>query len=368
MSRASRASRADRASGGLGDPAGEGLSVEGLTVRFDGEAAVADLDLHLPVGQVLAVLGPSGSGKSTLLRAVAGLQPAESGRVCWDGQDLARVPVHRRGFALMFQDGQLFAHRSVGDNVAYALPRAGRADRVAELLDLVGLPGYADRRPATLSGGEQQRVALARALAAEPRLLLLDEPLSSLDAALRTRLAGDLREILVQAGATAVAVTHDHAEAFALADRVAILDHGLLQQHGAPAQVWRAPASAEVATFLGYERVLHDGIADALRAAGGGEPDPRPLAVRPGVLVVSGREAGSSTAGRAVAARVVGVRPGPERTRIDVEVEGWGRLPAYAADSALRDLPQTGDEVQVAVDLSRTAPVGADGRQQQAGR
>ena len=350
-----------------------GLGVESLTVRFDGDAALTDVDLHLPVGEVLAVLGPSGSGKSTLLRVVAGLQPAASGRVRWDGEDLARVPVHRRGFALMFQDGQLFSHRSVGDNVAYALPRAGRTGRdrrVAELLELVGLPGYADRRPATLSGGEQQRVALARALAAEPRLLLLDEPLSSLDAALRARLAGDLRGILEEAGATAVAVTHDHAEAFALADRVAILDRGVLQQQGAPADVWRQPASPTVATFLGYERVLDGDVADGVRAVGGGAPDPRPLAVRPGVLVLRGMRAETSSEAVAgetvpgerlpgeVMARVVGVRPGPEHTRVDVEVDGWGRLPAYAALDA-GPLPRAGDDVVATVDLSRTAPVGS---------
>ncbi|QWC86893.1 ABC transporter ATP-binding protein [Nocardioidaceae bacterium] len=321
-----------------------------MTVRLDDTLALDDVDVRLEPGRVLAVLGPSGSGKSTLLRAVAGLQPTEAGRVRWDGQDLAGVPVHRRGFALMFQDGQLFAHRTVGDNVAYALPRRDRGSasgrtRVGELLELVGLPGYAARRPATLSGGEQQRVALARALAARPRLLLLDEPLSSLDAALRTRLAVDLRRILTDAAATAVAVTHDHAEAFALADEVALLRDGAVAQRGEPAEVWRAPVSVEVARFLGFDRVLEGAAATGVRAAGAGPADERPLAVRPGVLALD-------PAGE-VRGRVVGVRPAPEQVVVELEVEGWGRLGAYA-DTA----PQIGETVTSRVDLSRTAPVG----------
>ncbi|MEZ5191735.1 MAG: ATP-binding cassette domain-containing protein [Nocardioides sp.] len=156
------------------------------------------MSLALAEGQVLAVLGPSGCGKSTLLRGVAGLEPLTAGRVRFAGADVTGLPTHRRGFALMFQDGQLFAHQTVAGNVGYALrlrrtPRAEQEARVAELLELVGLGGYADRMPASLSGGERQRVALARALAARPRLLLLDEPLSALDATLRTRLARELR-------------------------------------------------------------------------------------------------------------------------------------------------------------------------------
>ena len=334
---------------------GEGLRLAGASVSFEGAAALDDADLHLPRGEVLAVLGPSGSGKSTLLRAVAGLQPLTRGTISWDGRDLAAAPPHRRGFALMFQDGQLFAHRTVGGNVAYALPRGSRGRergrRIDELLELVGLPEYADRRPATLSGGEQQRVALARALAAEPRLLLLDEPLSGLDAALRSRLAGDLRQILTAAGATAIAVTHDHAEAFALADRVALLDHGRLVQEGAPAEVWRHPASPAVAGFLGYVRVLEGEEAASLREAGGAAASPEPLAVRPGVLRVVAVEAGGARTGK-----VVEVRPGPDQILVEVEIDGWGRLPAHASPGLA---PRIGDRVRVAVDLERTAAVGA---------
>ena len=167
-----------------------GLEVRDLTVAYDGVPAVRDASIELPDAQVLAVLGPSGCGKSTLLRAVAGLEPPTAGTIAWDGRDLAGVPTHKRGFALMFQDGQLFGHLTVARNVGYALRirrASGIAARVDELLALVGLEGYGDRLPGTLSGGERQRVALARSLAVEPRLLLLDEPLSALDAGLRER-------------------------------------------------------------------------------------------------------------------------------------------------------------------------------------
>ncbi|MCW2867242.1 MAG: transporter ATP-binding protein, partial [Marmoricola sp.] len=230
---------------GRSEGRGDGLEVRDLTVRFgpDRPPAVDAVDLVVPRGSVVAVLGPSGCGKTTLMRAVAGLERAAHGRVSLDGEDLAGVPVHRRGFALMFQDGQLFEHLDVAANVAYPLrlrrtPRARRRARVGELLELVGLEGYADRSPATLSGGERQRVALARALAVEPRLLLLDEPLSALDRGLRERLARDLHDILHAAGTTAMMVTHDHEEAFAVADRMAVMRAGRLVQQGALDEVW----------------------------------------------------------------------------------------------------------------------------------
>ncbi|WP_188431881.1 ABC transporter ATP-binding protein [Ornithinimicrobium tianjinense] len=248
------------------------LQCDDVTVRFGATVAVDDVSLTVDEGSVLAVLGPSGCGKSTLLRAVAGLEPLAGGRIAWDGRDLAGVPTHERGFALMFQDGQLFAHASVADNIGYSLrlrrvPAAQRRRRVDELLELVGLPGYAARRPATLSGGEQQRVALARALAAEPALLLLDEPLSALDRSLRERLAGDLREILVATRTTAVLVTHDHDEAFTIADRMAVMLAGRVVQEGSTAEVWRAPTTREVAEFIGYETFLTGDAADLVRAA-----------------------------------------------------------------------------------------------------
>ncbi len=329
------------------------LSIRDLSVHFDGTPAVEGVSLDLPVGQTLAVLGPSGCGKSTLLRAVAGLEPLTSGSVAYDGRDLARVPTHRRGFALMFQDGQLFWHQSVGSNVGYPLrlrrtPRALVRRRVAELLELVGLPGYDDRSPATLSGGERQRVALARSLAAEPRLLLLDEPLSALDRELRERLAVDLRQILVAAGTTALLVTHDQEEAFAVADRMAVMRAGRVVQEGTLEEVWRAPADSEVATFLGYATVVHGQAAARLLEAGGA-----PLrGDRDGAAVALRRSALCWSADGPLAARVVAARVTPEQLRLVVEVPGIGEVHAVADPDAPIEV---GHDIRLSVDVGRTA-------------
>ena len=243
------------------------LAVEDLTVRYGALAAVSEVDLSVADGEVVALLGPSGCGKSTLLRAVAGLEPAAGGTMRWDDTDLADVPVHKRGFGLVFQDGQLFPHRDVAGNVAFGLRMRrlpGRAERVAELLELVGLAGYERRKVTELSGGEAQRVALARALAPRPRLLLLDEPLSALDRALREQLAMDLAGLLRVAGATALVVTHDHDEAFTLADRVAVMRAGKIVQTGAPEEVWRRPADEDTARFLGCGLFLPATVTDGV--------------------------------------------------------------------------------------------------------
>jgi thiamine transport system ATP-binding protein len=204
----------------------QGLGVRGVTVAYgDAAPAVTDASFDVALGEVVALTGPSGCGKSTLLRAISGLEPLTSGSVRWAGEDLAQVPPHKRGFGLMFQDGQLFAHMTVAKNVAYGLSakqfsKDERQRRVAELLELVGLPDYGGRAVTELSGGERQRVALARSLAPKPRLLLLDEPLSALDRQLRERLAGELATLLRATGTTAILVTHDPYEADTVADRV----------------------------------------------------------------------------------------------------------------------------------------------------
>lgn len=239
-----------------------GLMVDAVTVtyrhtpRSEAEIVLRDVTVNVAPGEVVALLGPSGSGKTTLLRAVAGLEQLAGGDVRWDGQSVVGLPVHRRGFGLMFQDGQLFPHRDVAGNIAYGLAAqqvAGkeRGERVGKLLELVGLEGFGQRPVHTLSGGERQRVALARSLAPEPRLLMLDEPLAALDRQLRERLAVDVARILRAAGTTALYVTHDHAEARVVADRVGVLLGGELLQVAAPEELWAAPRNRAVAEFLG---------------------------------------------------------------------------------------------------------------------
>ncbi|MBL1092827.1 MULTISPECIES: ABC transporter ATP-binding protein [Streptomyces] len=239
------------------------LRLDGVTVRFGSadRPALDSVDLDVAAHEIVCVLGPSGSGKSTLLRVVAGLQQADAGRVLLEGRDQTGVATHRRGVGMMFQDHQLFPQRDVAGNVAFGLRmrRTARTDRdrtVAELLDLVGLPGAQRRAVASLSGGEQQRVALARALAPRPRLLMLDEPLGQLDRGLRERLVVELRSLFQELGTTVLAVTHDQGEAFALADRVVVMQEGRIAQIGTPLEVWQRPASEFVARFLGFDNVV----------------------------------------------------------------------------------------------------------------
>ncbi|WP_426593542.1 ABC transporter ATP-binding protein [Cellulomonas sp. McL0617] len=326
------------------------LSIDQVVVRYPGapQDAVDDVSLSVSRGEVVALLGPSGCGKSSLLRAVAGLEPLAAGAVRWDGSSLAGVPVHRRGFGLMFQDGQLFAHRSVAGNVAYGMPRGSSVDG---LLELVGLAGYGSRGVATLSGGERQRVALARALAPQPRLLLLDEPLSALDRTLRERLAVDLRAALVATGTTALFVTHDHDEAFAVADRVGVMAHGRLLQVAAPADLWRSPASREVAAFLGYEAFVPVDAAAAAPLREALEDRSRSgvtIALAEGAFVVgrSIREAAGSGAGVAKGA-VLGVASRRGRSEVRVEVDGIGAVTALGPVGG-RWVP--GDVVELSVD------------------
>ena len=237
------------------------LQVTSVSKSFASTPVLRDVSFHADEGEIVCLLGPSGCGKTTLLRIIAGLETADRGNVTFEGRPLDGVLVHRRGFGLMFQDFALFPHKDVAANVAFGLrmqglPRAQVEARVVEMLDLVGLVGYERRRVYDLSGGEQQRVALARSLAPDPRLLMLDEPLGSLDRALREELLNELRAILKGVGVTALYVTHDQQEAFAVADRVVILRQGRIVQQGAPQAVYRRPASAWVARFLGLTNLV----------------------------------------------------------------------------------------------------------------
>ncbi len=237
------------------------LSVDRLTVELHGNKILDGVSISVADGDVLAVLGPSGSGKTTLLRTISGLQQPTEGTLRWDGEDLSVVPVEERGFGLMFQDYALFPHQSIGANVAFGLRMQHRPleeirARVEEVLDWVGMTGLEDRRITNLSGGEQQRVALARALAPSPRLLMLDEPLGSLDRALRERLIVELRQLLVDHAITAVYVTHDQEEAFTVADDLLVLRDGTVAQSGTPEMVYRRPADEWTARFLGFRNIV----------------------------------------------------------------------------------------------------------------
>lgn len=237
------------------------LEIDGVTLAYGPTEVVHDLHLDARDGEVLVLLGPSGCGKSTLLRAVAGLEPVIAGRIRLDGRDLAGLRPDQRDVGLMFQEHALFPHRSVADNVAFGprvrgLDRPAVEARVADALALVGLEGTGHRHVDELSGGERQRVALARAIAPRPRLLMLDEPLGSLDRALQSRLLEELPQVLAELGTTVVYVTHDQDEALSLADRIAVLRAGRLQQLGTPTELWRSPRTAFVAGFLGLRPVL----------------------------------------------------------------------------------------------------------------
>ena len=380
-----------------------GLSLTGLRVTYPAPrpalpvAAVDGVDLEVGVGEVVALLGASGSGKSSLLRAVAGLEPVSGGDVAWAGRSVVRTPVHRRGFGLMFQDGQLFPFRDVAGNVAYGLTgmtRPERDRRVAQVLDLVGLGGYGGRAVTTLSGGQAQRVALARALAPRPRLLLLDEPLSALDRALREQLSLDLRTILREQGMTALYVTHDQDEAMTVADRVGVMAAGRLARLDVPERLWGDPGSRQVAEFLGYSPVLGaDDVAclgwEGALAAGGATDGGSPaLALAPGALSVvgNGDPAGGAAAGGALGARGgVFSAPGPERVRALTTLtaaarvtglrarrgERWAEVqllgaggPVGAAAALVPDgvVVGHGQEVKVRLDPSRTAGVRDGGR------
>ncbi|NBE54600.1 ABC transporter ATP-binding protein [Streptomyces boluensis] len=222
----------------------------GPTVALDG------LDLDIAPGELVALLGPSGCGKTTALRIIAGFESADSGELLMDGQDITSVPAHRRDIGMVFQSYSLFPNMTAAENVAYGLRVRGvssgeRASRAAELLDLVGLPGRGGHYPHQLSGGQQQRVALARALAIRPRVLLLDEPLSALDAKVRLTLREEIRRIQLELGITTVFVTHDQEEALSMADRVAVMKDGRLEQCAAPAELYDRPATPFVAEFVG---------------------------------------------------------------------------------------------------------------------
>jgi iron(III) transport system ATP-binding protein len=361
------------------------LELRGLTKVFTARTgsvrAVDDVSLTVERGELVSLLGPSGCGKTTMLRLIAGFENATSGEIRLAGRDVSRLPPQRRETGMVFQNYALFPHLDVFENVAFGLRTRGdsRADverRVNRSLELVDLAGYGPRRVQELSGGQQQRVALARALAPEPPLLLLDEPLSNLDAALRERTRAELRSLLKQLGMTAVFVTHDQDEAFALADRIALLSLGRLQQFGTPAELYGRPANPFVAGFIGSANFLRATIRRDSRAgragAGGGDtltaevaagvawpavaaPGLEPadgdvvrIMVRPEALEI--RDAGTARAGGATGAAVPGL-PAVVRdsrfagafTAVRMDADG-AELVAHVRDTTAAD----GQRIEVA--------------------
>jgi ABC-type Fe3+/spermidine/putrescine transport system ATPase subunit len=236
------------------------LVLDRLDKSFGTQAVLRGLSLEVARGEVLALLGPSGSGKTTALRLIAGFETPDQGRIRVEAEDVTALPPERRHFGMVFQHYALFPHLTVGENVAFGLAsrhtQEEKKRRVAEALALVDLPGYEARRVGEISGGQQQRVALARALAPEPRVLLLDEPLSNLDPTLRERTRRELKRAILRVGITTVLVTHEQEEAFHLGDRIAVLEGGLLHQVGSPEDLYLRPATRFVATFVGRASVL----------------------------------------------------------------------------------------------------------------
>ena len=340
-------SATDAAGSGRAGPKAERLVIEGLRLAFGANEVLKGVDLVIEPGEFFAFLGPSGSGKSTLLRAIAGFGPKPSGRILIGEEEITDEPPWKRNVGMVFQSYALWPHMTVWKNVAFGLEERGMrrseiAPRVRRALELVGLAEFADRRPSQLSGGQQQRVALARTLVVEPRVLLLDEPLSNLDANLRVQVRRELKQLQRQLGITTIFVTHDQEEANTTSDRMAVLNDGLIQQVGAPVELYDRPANLFVATFLGSANliegeVLADGGRRLFSGRGGfrfpiaaGEPEGRAHALfRPQIVHLGGNPAGGegneffTFSGRVVRAEFLGmlVRYGVEVAGIELLVD-----------------------------------------------
>ncbi|MFI6601506.1 ABC transporter ATP-binding protein [Nonomuraea sp. NPDC050536] len=323
------------------------VEFRGLRREFGKTVALDGLDLTISPGEFVALLGPSGCGKTTALRCVAGFEQPDSGAVMIDGKDITNVPANKRDAGMVFQSYSLFPNLNARDNVSFGLrvrkvPAATRAKRAAELLELVGLPGHADRFPHEMSGGQQQRVALARALALEPRVLLLDEPLSALDAKVRVTLREEIRRIQLDLGITTIFVTHDQEEALSIADRVAVLRDGRLEQCGPPAEVYDRPATPFVAEFVGTMNHL------------AGQVSGDQVTVLGQLLPIDGSHAGDPSVDVLIRPEAVQVSPDPDgraeiiaasfrgaSVRLRVSLEGGEVLADVPGHEAVRLAPGT---------------------------
>ena len=317
------------------------LSLEQLSLGYGTTLAVPGLDLGLREGELLALLGPSGCGKTTTMRAIAGLLAPRGGRIVLAGRDITRVSPHQREVGLVFQSYALFPHLSVAENLAFGLRlrRVGtveRERRVAEAIAMVGLSGFERRLPRELSGGQQQRVALARSVVVRPRLLLLDEPLSNLDARLRLEMRSELQRLQRELGVTMMYVTHNQAEALALADRVVVMRDGRIAQQGTPVEIYERPRTAFVARFVGFENVFAAATTPALQPWVEGRPGLawRPRSVLLGQGPHEGRVLGSSYLGEWVEV-LLDTKAGP------VKAQAAPDAPRCTVGQSLRfDLPR----------------------------
>ncbi|SCL43969.1 carbohydrate ABC transporter ATP-binding protein, CUT1 family [Micromonospora citrea] len=346
----------------MSDP---GLALAGVSAAYRGATVLHEVDLAVARGELLVVLGPSGAGKSTVLRVVAGLEPVTAGRVRIAGRDVTGERPGRRNVSMVFQSYALFPHLSVAENIAFGLevrdtPRAVARERARAAAETVGCAGLLDRRPAQLSGGERQRVALARALVREPDVFLLDEPLSNLDQALRVQMRAELRALHDRLGATMVHVTHDQTEALVLADRIAVLRDGRIEQVGTPDEIWRTPATTFVARFVGSPAMNLLPADGPLRP--GGDPPPgveaggMRIGFRPEAVTLDAADGTDATvdrvevvgedayayltlaAGHPVVARVPAARRPGRGAAVRVAVH-WPDVHVFHADSGRRYAP-----------------------------
>lgn len=333
------------------------LQLRNITNAYEGETVLRGIDLSVEPGEILCLLGPSGSGKTTVLRIIAGLINEFGGDVVYQGESIRDVPVHQRDIGLMFQDFALFPHLTVAQNVDFGLrmkklPSDERAKRIHSMLSLVGLPEFGNRDVSALSGGEQQRVALARSLAPRPRLLLLDEPLGSLDAALRQRLAMDLRQIIKQVGLTALYVTHDQEEAYAVADRIALVHQGRIEQLDRPEVLYWQPATRFTAQFLGLHNIfritqLDRGFADTVIGRFAISEDAQYILFHPDRVILA---TGAGTEGRVVE-RIFRGDHYQVMVRINSEASLLVRCPSYM------QVPEIGSQVTVQVPSEAVIPL-----------
>ncbi len=323
------------------------LLLDGVSRSFGRHRALAGLDLEISGGEFIALLGPSGCGKSTALNCLAGLLPLTGGQILLDGDRIDRLAPERRGFGMVFQNYALFPHMTVRGNVAFGLkmakvPKAEAARRVAAALDLVHLADQAHKRPGQLSGGQQQRVAIARAIVLEPRLVLMDEPLSNLDAALRLEMRAEIRRLHQSLGLTTVYVTHDQEEALSLADRLVVLRDGRTQQIGTPEEVYATPANRYVASFMGYRTLL-----DAVVVSGGDRP----------VIEVAGVRLPGTDRGRVAPGGRAAVAIRPEDLDVAASDAGRDGAPAGALPVTVEVVEYHGRELAVQARLADGQPV-----------